>query len=306
MIRFANPFLLLVGVIFLPLFLVRKSAFLGYSHLPLLEAGGGSRWGDHLPQMLFAVTMALLVLGLARPQWQRAVRHERFLARDIILVVDLSYSMEKTVESASKVSSGSRKIDMAKEAALGFIQKRKNDRIGLLVFGDETFGSWPLTRDHRLISKKVTRLGSTFYGGTNLAEPFLKAVGHFREMGQSASRILVFLSDGEATILDRVKRRIIAEMRKMGIHLYLVGIKLRKENSDLLEIVDRTGGRFITADSEGELSAAFDEIDRLETSRVEIEIEGESRELYPIFVGFAMGLLFISTLVRNTLFVELC
>jgi Ca-activated chloride channel family protein len=306
MIRLANPFLLLTGVIFLPLFLVRKTAFLGYSHLRLLESGGGSRLWQNLPQFLLAMTIALLILGLARPQWQRVVQHERFLARDIILVVDLSHSMENTVGSDLKVGNGSRKIDVAKKAALQFIQKRKNDRIGLLVFGDETFGSWPLTRDLGLISKKVGRLGSAFYGGTNLSQPLVKAMDHFREMGQSASRILVFLSDGEAAIQAKMKEMIITEMKKMDVHLYLLGINLRRENSDLLEIVNRIDGRFIAVESARELTAAFDEIDRLEPSRVEIEIQGNSQELYPISVVLALGLLFILTLLRNTLFIELC
>lgn len=306
MISLANPSFLLIGIIFLPLFLLRKTAFLGYSHLTLLEAEGGSRWGARLPQVLFAIIIALLILGLARPQWRRVIKHERFLARDIILVVDLSHSMENGVKGAPRGKVGSRKIDMAKEAALGFIQKRKNDRIGLLVFGDKTFGSWPLTRDLDLISKKVSRLGSVFYGGTNLWQPFLKAMEHFRQMGQSTSRILVYLSDGEAMIPDKMREKIITEMHEMDIRFYLLGINLREEKSDLLPIAERIGGRFIDAGSAGALRAAFDEIDRLEPSMVEIEHQGESQELYPIFVLVALSLLFIFTVVRNTLFIELC
>lgn len=306
MIRLANPTFLLIGIIFLALFFKGKAAFIGYSHLPFLEAEGESQFWQRLPQFLLALTIGLLILGLARPQWQSTVNHERFLARDIIMVVDLSHSMEDSMESVLDPRDGPRKIDVAKKAALQFIQKRKNDRIGLLVFGDETFGSWPLTRDHRLISKKVTRLGSAFYGGTNLGQPFLKAMDHFREMGQSASRILVFLSDGEATIPAVMKERILKDMKKMSIHLYLLGINLKKENSDILEIVDRVQGRFIATESARELIAAFDEIDSLEPGMVEIEVQGESKELYPIFVSLALCLMFILTLLRNTLFIELC
>jgi len=306
MIRLANPSLLLVGVVFFALFLTRKTAFVGYPQLRLLEAEGGSRWWAHLPRVLFAITTAFLILGLARPQWQRVVQRERFLSRDIVLVMDLSHSMENPMGGTWYAGNGPRKIDVAKEAALQFIQKRTNDRIGLLVFGDETFGSWPLTRDLGIISKKVARLGSAFYGGTNLAQPLMKAMEHFREMGQSASRILVFLSDGEAAISSKMKEMIIGEMKKMGIHLYLLGVSLRKENSDLLEIVDRAEGRFIPVESGRDLTAAFDEIDRLELSSVEIEIQGKNQELYPMFVGVGLGLLFILTLLRNTFFIELC
>jgi hypothetical protein len=174
------------------------------------------------------------------------------------------------------------------------------------VFGDETFGSWPLTRDLGLISKKVGRLGSTFYGGTNLGQPFIKAIDHFREMGQSTSRILIFLSDGEATIPAMMKERIITEMKKMDIHLYLLGVDLKKENSDILEIVEGVQGRFSATESARELTAAFDEIDSLEPSTIEIEVEGKSKELYPIFVLLGSCLIFIFTLLRNTLFIELC
>jgi len=306
MIRLANPFLLLAGVIFLPLFLTRKTAFLGYSRLSLLGTEGKSQFWQRLPQFLLALTIGLLILGLARPQWERTVQHEKFFARDILLVVDLSHSMENGMKSALDLKDGPRKIDAAKKAAHQFIQKRSNDRIGLLVFGDETFGSWPLTRDLGLISKKVGRLGSTFYGGTNLGQPFIKAIDHFKEMGQSTSRILVFLSDGEATIPAMMKERIITEMKKMGIHLYLLGVDLKKENSDILEIVEEVQGRLIITESARELNAAFDEIDSLEPSTIEIEVEGKSKELYPIFVLLGSCLIFIFTLLRNTLFIELC
>jgi Ca-activated chloride channel family protein len=305
MIRLANPYLLLTGIILLPLFLTRKTAFFGYTHLGLLEADGGWRWWQHLPQVLFAIAMALLILGLARPQWEKVVQHETFLARDIILIVDLSNSMQNNMGGTLHLTDEPRKIDIAKKAARQFVQKRKNDRIGLLVFGDETFGSWPLTRDLDLILKKVDRLGSTFYGGTNLVQPLVKAMDHFRDMGQSASRILVFLSDGESVISSRMKETITRRIKEIGVRFYLVGINLRKEYTDLLEIVDRTEGRFIPAESEEELTAAFEEIDRLEPGRVKIENKGKSQELYPLFVLSALVLLLVLTLLRNTLLVEL-
>ena len=302
MIRLANPYFLLIGVIFLFFFVKKKSAFLGYSHLQLTEGNIESRFLQNLPQVLSTMVIALLVLGLARPQWRSVVKQEVVLARDIILVMDLSYSMK---EGFNK-DEGPIRIDVAKKTALQFIEKRENDRIGLLVFGDKTFGSWPLTTDLGLISKKVKRLGSTYYGGTNLVQPFLKAVEHFREMGQSTSRILVFLSDGEANIPPEKKEMIVKEIKEMGIHLYLLGINLKKHENDLFEIVDRVQGRFITTESASEMTKAFTTIDHLEPSRFKIEVQGESQELYPIFILLSLGLLLILTFLHNTLFIELC
>ena len=314
MIRLDNPYFLIVAAIFLPFFFRKKSAFLGYSHLNLLEGVKGPGFWHHVPGCLKVLAVILLVLGLARPQWKSAVTQNSFLARDILLVMDLSYSMElgfNTFENSSlkrdlKGKEGPRKIDVAKSAAAQFIEKREHDRIGLLVFGDETFGSWPLTKDLNLILKKVHRLGSTFYGGTNLAKPFMKAMDHFREMGQSEKRILVYLSDGDASILPEEKEEIIARLRKMAIHLYLVGIQLRKEKSDILEIVERARGRFVDVEASDELTAAFEQIDHLEPSRVEVAVRRENRELYPACIFSALGILFGLTLFRNTVLIELC
>ena len=302
MIRLANPCFLFIGVIFLALFFKREVPFLGYSQLNLLESERGPQFLHHLPKFIMVLIITLMVLGFARPQWTRMVDQESFMARDILLVMDLSYSMETRLE----MSEGPRKIDVAKSAAAQFVEKRKTDRIGLLVFGDETFGSWPLTRDLKLILKKVDRLGSSFYGGTDLAKPFVKAMDHFREMGQSENRILVYLTDGEAAIPPKVKEEIIAGLRKMDIHLYLVGVRLNRENTDIVEIVKEVGGRFIDVESSAELNAAFEEIDRLEPSLIEVKSHGESRELYPVFVFSALCFLFGLTLMRNTLFIELC
>jgi Ca-activated chloride channel family protein len=302
MIRLANPCFLFIGVIFLALFFKREVDFLGYSQLNLLEEGRGPRFWHHLLEILMVLAIALMVLGFARPQWKSMVNQKSFLARDILIVMDLSYSMEARFQG----SYGPRKIDVAKSAAAQFIEKRKTDRIGLLVFGDETFGSWPLTRDIKLILKKVGRLGSSFYGGTNLSKPFMKAMDHFMEMGQSENRILIYLSDGEAGIPSKVKEEIIARLKKMDIHLYLIGVQLNQEYNDILEIVKEVGGRFIDVKSSAELNSAFEEIDGLEPSLVEVKVQGERRELYTLFVYSALCILFGLTLIRNTLFIKLC
>ena len=303
MIRLANPYFLFVGVLFLTLFFKkREGAFLGYSQLNLLDGEKGPRFWHPLSKCLMVLAIALMVVGFARPQWKSLIRQKSILARDILLIMDLSYSMESRFDG----DGSPRKIDVAKSAAAQFIEKREGDRIGLLVFGDETFGSWPLTRDLKLILKKVGRLGSTFYGGTELVKPFMKAMDHFREMGQSGNRVLVYLSDGEAAIPPEARGEIIARLKKMKIHLYLVGVRLKNEKSDILEIVQGVEGKFVDVGSPAELKAAFEEIDRLEPSLVEVAVQRQSQELHPVFVFSALSILFSLTLLRNTYFMELC
>ena len=91
----------------------------------------------------------------------------------------------------------------------------------------------------------------------------------------------------------------------MDAHLYLLGININKEKNDLIEIVERTEGRFFLADSASELRKSFEAIDRLEPSLVEIEVQGEVQELYLQSVLLALCLMLIWTLLRHTLFIEL-
>ena len=92
----------------------------------------------------------------------------------------------------------------------------------------------------------------------------------------------------------------------MDTHLYLVGVRLEKGSSDILEIVKEVGGKFIDVRSSAELEAAFQEINRLEPSLVEVTVRGESRELYPLCIFSALGILFSLTLLRNTFFLRPC
>jgi hypothetical protein len=103
-----------------------------------------------------------------------------------------------------------------------------------------------------------------------------------------------------------MREEIIARLKKMKIHLYLVGVRLRNEKSDILEIVKAAEGKFVDVGSPAELKAAFEEIDRLEPGLVEVAVQRQSQELHPVFALSALCILFSLTLLRNTFFMELC
>ncbi|MBI4610027.1 MAG: VWA domain-containing protein [Candidatus Rokubacteria bacterium] len=223
--------------------------------------------------------ICLLLVALARPQWGQAVEKERFQARDIILAIDLSGSMADDLRAG-----GGRKIDLAKEAALAFVERRRGDRIGLLVFGNETYGSWPLSSDLEIIREKIRELRPDL-GGTDLAKPLEHALTHFQQLGQSNAKAIILVTDGEAPVPTPLRQEIQAKLTAIGIHLYLLGIDLG-ESADILDLVSRSGGRVWNVNRAAEFWSRFQEIDRLEPSLVVVEKRLIHRDLY---AGFTLG-----------------
>lgn len=288
--RLADPLLLLLGLLFLPFVVRRVRPHLGYSNVGLFD---GAPWigpWARLPDWATGIAIALLLTALARPQWGQVVTSERREARDIIVAVDLSGSMQGDV-----VAGEGKKIDAAKEAVLRFLGRRQGDRVGLLVFGNDAYGSWPLSSDLSVVRQKVHALEADL-GGTDLAKPLRRALAHLQEVGQSEARAIILVTDGEAPIAADIKREIQAKLAAMNVHLYLLGIDL-PESADVIDLVARSGGRVWRVNQAEDLWGAFQDIDRLEPSAVTVETRRVHRDLYPWFT--LGGLAFLGAAVAG-------
>lgn len=280
----ADPLWLLLGLLFVPVLLVRARPHLGYSNLELLgDASGVPVWA-RLAGWAMGLGIGLLLLALARPQWDQAVERERREARDILLAVDLSASMQTELRSG-----GGSKIDLAKAAALRFLERRQGDRVGLLVFGDETYGSWPLSLDLDAVGGKIRALRPDL-GGTDLAKPVERGLAHLREFGQSTAKAIILVTDGEAPIPAALRREIQSKLAAMDVHLYVMGIDLGG-SADILDLAGRHDGDVFELTRAEDFSSAFEEIDRLEPSVVVVEKGVTHRELHPWFTLGGLGCL---------------
>lgn len=279
--RLADPFFLLFGLLFLPLLGAGGRPHLGYSSLGLFgDATPVPLWA-RLPGWGMGLGIGLLLVALARPQWGETVEQERREARDIVLAMDLSSSMRLDLAAG-----GGTKIDLAKEAALRFLDLRQGDRVGLLVFGEETYGSWPLSTDLTIVREKI-RVLQPDLGGTDLVKPLEKALAHLERVGQSRAKAIILVTDGEAPVPPEARRAIQAKLAAMDVHLYLLGIELG-DSAEVLDLVAASGGRVFRLSRAEQFWTRFQEIDRLEPSRVVIERGLVHRDLY---AGFALGAL---------------
>ncbi|MBL4685888.1 MAG: VWA domain-containing protein [Nannocystaceae bacterium] len=252
-----------------------------------------------LPDGLRLAAGVFLALALARPQSTRGsdkIRHEGI---DIVIVLDMSDSMESPDMVPNRLGASQIVID-------DFIRRRPHDRIGLVVFGAVASTVSPLTMDHGVLRTLVSRLrlgvmdGSTTAIGAGLGMA-LNRLGD----SDADSKIVVLLTDGvhNADGLDPDAASSAAADRGVQVYTILMGQQRVGDSSidpsRLERIASVTGGYAYTAEDQGELHTTFqDLLDKLETSI--IEGQAVRPELFQFFLWPALGLLLLDILLRST------
>lgn len=255
-----------------------------------------SRW----PLAVVVCGLIALVAALARPQQvtdQRQVRAEGY---DIMLAIDLSGSM--LAEDYERGGQRINRLQAIKPVIDAFIQRRPNDRIGLVVFAGRAYTLAPLTFDHEWLRRQTERLaigliedGTAIGDGLGVALTRLEQARRSAPEGRRLGAFIVLLTDGANNrgVLQPMDAAAIARAR--GIPVYTIGagkpgyvpmpifdaqgrrVGTRPWLSDLdeptmREIARVTGGQYFSATDLRTTEAAFAAIDQAQ----KIEFEGRS------------------------------
>ncbi|CAH8234483.1 VWA domain-containing protein [Vibrio aestuarianus] len=222
----------------------------------------------------------LLILAVARPVWYGDPVTTQPKHRDLMLVVDLSYSM-----SQEDMQQGGQYIDRltaVKNVLSDFIQKREGDRLGLVLFADHAYLQTPLTLDKNTISEQLNQAVLKLIGTqTAIGEGIGLATKTFID-SDAPQRVMILLSDGSNTsgVLDPLEAAKIA--KKYDATIYTIGVgagemmvkeffMTRKVNTaqdldekTLTEIANITGGKYFRARNSQDLANIYDTINQLE------------------------------------------
>ncbi len=324
-LRFSNPwaFLLLVLVPLvttMDLVMGRfKAARLLYARLDLLKAAGKGL-AVHLrkvPAVLRGACVALLVLAVARPQ-ATAIREESEVQGiDIVLTLDMSFSMKAADVKPTR-------LDAAKQVIDDFITRRINDRIGMVVFGREAYTLCPPTLDYNVLRNLVAglELGTVDGRGTAIGNGVGTSINRLRR-SDAESKAIVLLTDGSSNQGNISPGQAADFARALGIRIYTI-LMGRDENSPvevdrdlfgraifgtqqfpvnpelLRKMSERTGGAFYEATDRGELERSFHEIlDALEKTKIS-DVGVVYAETFPRFVFPALLFLALELALRLT------
>ena len=277
------------------------------------------------------LALLALITALARPQIGRMNENIEAEGIDIVVTLDLSGSM-RALDLSTQEDIVTR-LDAAKRVVENFIGKREFDRIGLVAFAANAYVVSPLTLNHDWLKRNLGRLelGEIDGSGTAIGTALGASINRLRDH-DARSRIVILLTDGENNA-GAVSPIAAAEVAKtLGVKVYTIatGKKGRVpipatdrkgrivrdserkpiyrgrsdisnyDEAELTEIAELTGGRFFSATKDGDLERIYDEIDELETTKIELRSYATFTELFVWLASLGLLLLALEQILRNT------
>jgi Ca-activated chloride channel homolog len=273
----------------------------------------------HSVFLLRLLALLFLTVAFARPRLENQKQKVYAEGIDIMLAIDLSGSM------LAEDFDPSNRIEAAKTVAADFVRQRVSDRIGLVVFSGKSFTQCPLTLDYRLLTRFIHELkaGSIEEEGTAIGTAIATATNRLRD-SNAKSKVIILLTDGQNNA-GEIEPATAADLAaSLGIKIYTVGagtrgfakypvpdplfgkryvqMKVDVDDATLSRIAEITGGRYFRATDLESLKKTYDEIDKLEKTKVEVETYSEYKEEFATFLIPGLFLLIIEIALANTRF----
>ena len=322
-ITFAEPlylWLLLIVPAILAFYILKQHKANASIRVPGLSPfqNGRKTFRHYLRHILFAFRLAaviLLIFVLARPQATNRFQDVSTEGIDIVLAMDISGSMLARDFKPDR-------LEASKNVATEFISGRPYDRIGLVVFSGESFTQCPLTTDHAVLINLLRDIQSGMIeDGTAIGNGLATAVNRIKE-SDAKSRVIILLTDG-VNNRGKIAPATAAEIAKTyGIRVYTIGVGtkglapypvqtpfgLQYQNmpveidEDILkEISQLTGGKYFRATDNDKLVQVYNEIDKLEKSKIDVRQFSRKDEKYMVPALIAFVLVVIEIIARNSI-----
>ncbi|WP_461629891.1 vWA domain-containing protein [Labilibaculum euxinus] len=322
-IEFANPEYFYLLILLIPLIawyiLKDKNAHASIQVSTLKSFHSSAKtYKYYLRHALFVfrvLAIVFLVLAVARPQSSNSRRDVTTEGIDIVMSLDISSSMLARDFEPDR-------LEAAKEVAVNFISGREDDKIGLVIFSGESFTQCPLTTDHAVLINLFNDIQSGMIeDGTAIGLGLANAVNRLKD-SKSKSKVVILLTDG-VNNQGEIAPITAAELAKtFGIRVYTIGIgtmgmapypiqtafgismrnmPVKIDEEVLQQIADMTGGQYFRATDNNKLKAIYEQIDKLEKSKIEVKQYITKSEEYLIFALLAALFLLLEIALRNSM-----
>lgn len=266
------------------------------------------------------LALALIIVALARPRnvsVSKKTKANRGI--DIVMAIDVSASMLARDLRPNR-------LEALKVVATNFVNRRPNDRIGIVVYAGESFTQTPITSDKGIVKRTISEIKwGQMEGGTAIGMGLGSAVNRLKD-SKAKSKVIILLTDGvnNSGFIDPKTATDLAT--ELDIKVYTIGIgtngmadfpyakdprtgklQFRKQQVEIDEellkyIANQTQGQYFRATNNTKLQAIYDEIDKLEKTKIEEFKYYNYQEKYRILIFAALGLLVLEYLLRNTVF----
>ncbi len=323
--QFQNPWLLLF-LLALPLLAFQVSrgrrATVHFSSLVTLKALRPSRIDLYagLPFIIRFLVLALLAIALARPQEGHKSTEILSVGVDIMLALDTSGSMRALdfIVEEKRIT----RLAVVKGVVSKFIDNRPNDRIGMVVFGEQAYTQCPLTLDQGILQSFLSKLEIGMAGdSTAIGSAIGIAVKRLKDL-DSKSKVIILLTDGRNNAGTLAPLQAAQTAKTFGIKIHTIGVGTKSkapflvnsifgqryvyqqvdiDETTLQEISKITGGQYFRATDLESLMNIYKQIDGMEKSEVKVIDHSEYKELFHYFLVPGLALLLLEIGLSNTL-----
>lgn len=315
-----HPWFLLLFLIYIPLvvdyFRRRKTSD------PAIEVSSlrslvrhHDTWRTKLMTACFIMKMlaiGCIIVALCRPQIHDDTVHSQTEGTDIVLAMDVSGSMGTPDFTPDR-------FEASRSIASGFVKNREHDNIGLVAFAGESLTYMPLTTDRTAVLNTIRMLSLGSLGnGTAIGDGLVSAINRVLG-GKAVSKSVILLTDGSNNA-GEVDPRMAADIAKQkGVKVYTIGVGSDVSNdpylmqligpnasADLDEetleyIAQTTGGKYFRATDNAALQQIFNEIDKLEKTKIDSDTYIRWQDFFMPWIAAALVLLLIAYACRYTL-----
>ena len=328
MIHFAYPYILWLLLVLLPLFYsyLRRDNY-GKIKIPTTNPLAALttpiyvKLGKHLAFILRAITIVLVIVAAAGPQRTAGQGTHKTAGLDLMLIIDTSGSM-RALDFLASDGKRKNRLAVVREVIADFITARSDDRIGMIVFGDEAYTQAPLTSDHDVLLEFLSQVEIGMAGeNTAIGDAIGVATNRLKDV-DAKNKIAILLTDGENTA-GRLNPLMASQAAaSYGIKIYTVGIgsnepvpiphrgrliyhQVPLDEKILRKIATATAGEYFKATDTDTLQNIYRTIDKLEKTEKELKIWYEYEKLYGYFLWSALLLFFLENLLGLTRFKRL-
>jgi Ca-activated chloride channel family protein len=266
--------------------------------------------------------IGLLAVALARPQKGTSEEEVTTEGVDIMLVLDISYSM-KGLDFQPK-----NRLFVAMETIKEFIKKRRSDRIGLVVFAKRSFTKCPLTLDYNVLAQFVDGVDFEEFSDQTAIGVALATAGNRIKDSHAKSKVIILLTDGANNAGEIAPLAAASALGELGIKTYTIGVGKEGDVPYPVDVVDRftgksmgtqvqmmrseldeqlladiahaTGGKYFRAHNTENLKEIYATIDKMEKTQIKTKLYTSYADHFFPWVVAGVFLLLLETVLSHT------
>lgn len=277
-------------------------------------------WLTHAPFVLNIVIFSMVCLALARPQTSNSWSNKSVEGIDIMLCMDVSTSMLAEDLKPNRV-------EAARNVALEFINGRPNDNIGLTIFAAEAYTQCPMTVDHAVLLNLLNGIDCNMVerglleDGTAIGMGIANAISRLKD-SKAKSKVIILLTDGTNNHGNISPNTAADIAHKFGIRIYTIGvgtngtapypmrvggvkeyinIPVEIDTKTLSTIAGKTSGEFYRATNTKKLHEVYQQIDKLERTKMKMQTFSKRYEAFSTFLWVAVIALILELLLKATI-----